>query len=79
MLNLLANPDTLYAIVTVVGGLVGYWIRHKQGDTTAGLPAEIADIVKTLLDQHKQRQARELFLNLSKTVPPVESPPPTPK
>lgn len=48
----LLGPDLWNVLIGVAGAALGYWLRHRQG----GVPAELAEAVRLLLDRQRQKQ-----------------------
>lgn len=70
---LFADPTVGYVVVSVLGGLVGWWFRHQAGDPTP-LPEEIVKLVKEAL---ARKQAADAHAALVESLPHVKPPEPT--
>jgi hypothetical protein len=62
----LFDPEIWHLVFALAGALFGWWLRHQQG--SGGVPAELADALRGLLDQKKQQDAHGLLADLLSAV-----------
>ncbi len=55
----LFDPEVWHLVFAVGGALFGWWLRHQQG--SHGVPAELADALRNLLDRKKQQEAHGML------------------
>jgi hypothetical protein len=52
----LIDPELWHVVFAVAGALVGWWLRHRQAGS--GVPDEVADVLKVILEKRKQQQTQ---------------------
>jgi hypothetical protein len=52
----LIDPEVWHVVFAVGGAVVGWWLRHRQGDQA--LPAEVVDVAKAILDRRNKQQTQ---------------------
>lgn len=52
----LIKPELWHVVCAVGGAVLGWWLRNRQGG--AAVPAEIAEVVKLLLEKRQQQQTQ---------------------
>lgn len=62
----LASADTWYFILAGVSGVVGYWLRHQQGDS---LPTNLVALVKKLMTAQQDKDTGGLLSDILSHLP----------
>ena len=58
----LIDPEIWHLLFALAGAVLGWWLRHQQG--APGVPPELADLLRNLLDRKKQQDAHGLLEEL---------------
>lgn len=70
----LASADLWSIVLTAAAGLIGYWLRTRQG---SGLPSNLEGVIKNLFVQQEHSQACGILCQLAKHAEPQAAATPT--
>jgi hypothetical protein len=71
------DPEVLHLVFAACGALLGWWLRGQQ--TGGGVPADLADALRTLLDRKKQQEAHGALEELLSALRAQQAAPPPPR
>jgi hypothetical protein len=66
----LIDPEVWHILFALAGALIGWWLRHQWGNT--GIPAELADALRGLLQKKQQQEAHGLLEELLAAIRPQQ-------